>query len=293
MDWGGTHLRALLIAADGRVIARRETACGAISLGPGEHPAVLEGLLGDWRAHGLPVLVCGMAGARNGWRELAYRDCPAGADELRAGLVEVEAGIRLVPGVKRDSASAGVEVMRGEETQVLGAIALDPAHAEALVICPGTHSKWVRASAGRIADFRTCITGELFAALAARWSKTEAAAEPAWPAFDRGLAVGLRDPLSSALFSVRSGYATRRLDEGEIRDYLSGVLIGAEIAACRESVDLRPGDGAPTVIVGAPELARRYARALAAVGAAAPIALDADACVAGGLSRILAAGGQA
>lgn len=259
------------------MIAQRSAAVGAASLPHGAHAAELARVIGDWRRDGLPIVVCGMAGARNGWHEVAYAPCPANAAALHAGLVEVEPGIRLVPGVKCDDGGDLRDVMRGEETQVIGL----PAAGDELVLCPGTHSKWVRVSEGKISTFRTCVTGELFAALRPRWQAIAPVPNaPAWPAFERGVEAGHAAPLPSALFSARVGYVAGRLAADEIYDYLSGLVIGAEIAACADLMS-------PACrIVGAPSLALRYARALALCGVADATVADAEACVARGLLRV-------
>jgi 2-dehydro-3-deoxygalactonokinase len=277
VDWGSTNLRAMLVGDDATVLARRSAEVGAASLPSGTHAAELARVIGDWRGDGLPVVVCGMAGARNGWREVPYLPCPANAAALHAGLVEVEPGVCLVPGVKCEDGDALRDVMRGEETQAIG---LAPAADDELVLCPGTHSKWIRVVDGHISTFRTCVTGELFAALWPRWQATAPIPDaPAWPAFERGVEAGRASPLPTALFSARIGYVAGTLAAGEVYDYLSGLVIGAEIAAC---ADLVP---AACRLVGAPALARRYARALALRGVAVA-AVDAEACVARGLLRV-------
>ena len=278
VDWGGSNLRAFAIDAQGRAGAQSEIACPALSLAAGGHAAVLDRLIADWRRPGLPVLVCGMAGARNGWQEVAYCPCPADASALAAGLLPVATDIWLVPGVRYD-AGTGVEVMRGEETQALGAVA---AVDDIMLICPGTHSKWIHVENGQIRSFRSSITGELFDALWSRWLPLAgtAPAQTDWAAFERGLAAGRATPLLSALFSVRAGYATAGLRADEIHDYLSGLLIGAELAACDDMAA-----GRPRRIVGAAALSARYAHALA-LGGHRATRLDAAACVAQGLSSI-------
>lgn len=281
VDWGSTHLRAYLIDEDGSVLERSEwAACGAPALAIGEHAGALARAIAPWRGLELPILACGMVGARNGWREVPYRSAPADAASLCAGLLQAQPGVWLVPGVLDATDPDRVEVMRGEETQILGAREPDERAEQALAICPGTHSKWARLRRGSIVGLRTCVTGDLYAALRERWPGVEPAS-PAWAAFDRGVARGAREPLASALFSARADYATRRLQPEELPDYLSGLLIGAEIAACRDLA----GAEAP-LLIGAPVLAARYGRAMRAQGLAEPSQRDAAACVARGLMRI-------
>lgn len=286
VDWGGSNLRTLLLDAGGRVLEHRAAPLAATGIPAGQHKQVLDGIIGDWRACGLPVLACGMAGARNGWHEVPYAQEPADAAALAAGLIEPVAGIWIVPGVRCTRDDGGVDVMRGEETQVIGALALDPDHIDARVICPGTHSKWIAVHGGAIARFRTCVTGELFAIISAAWRQVMGAdiAQPEADAgaFRRGVRIGASTPLASALFTLRAGYATRTLPQADMHEYLSGLLIGSEIAACRDAAD---GSG-PPLLIGAPELAARYVDAFATLGLPTPRALDAQACVARGLVQV-------
>jgi len=285
VDWGGSNLRAFLLDAGGFILERRAAPIAATGISAGRHGQVLDGVIGDWRACGLPVLACGMAGARNGWHEAPYVQEPGDAAALAAALVEPVVGIWIVPGMRcvRDD---GMDVMRGEETQVIGALVLDPSRIDGCMICPGTHSKWIDVRDGAITRFRTCVTGELFAIISAAWRQVmdggDAQPEADTGAFRRGVRIGASTPLASALFTLRAGYATRTLPQADMHEYLSGLLIGSEIAACRAAVD---GLG-PPVLIGAPELATRYVDAFATLGLPAPRALDAQACVARGLLQI-------
>lgn len=281
VDWGTSNLRVLLIGADGAVIDRRADPRGAGGLPADAFAGVLDAVAGDWLARGLPVVVCGMAGARGRWREAPYVPCPASAAELAAGLVrpDPDRDLAIVPGVALTDEDGLVDVMRGEETQALG-LGLD----DALVIAPGTHSKWIGVEDGRLTRLRTFLTGELFAALKASpligAGLGETDADP--DAFARGVRRGLDDPaLLAALFSTRVEQLAGRLAASGAADYLSGLLIGAEIAAQRPA----PADS-PVAVVGAPALAESYLTALAVAGVAGARRIEAETATARGLWRI-------
>jgi len=167
LDWGSTGLRAYLIGADGALHGERSAAgLGASTLaGEAAFVAALAQVRGPWDA-ALPVLACGMVGARHGWREAPYADCPAGAAELAARTVQVPGGPRIVPGLQCEDRAGVPDVMRGEETQILGALQRHPELADAAcLILPGTHSKWAGVECGRVTSFATHMTGELYALL--------------------------------------------------------------------------------------------------------------------------------
>jgi 2-dehydro-3-deoxygalactonokinase len=246
-------------------------------------------LVGAWRQQwpDLPVLAAGMVGSRQGWREVPYVDCPADVGRIARGLLafDSEAGrIYLVPGVIERGPLPNV--LRGEETQVVGALARAPAlAADSLVVLPGTHAKWVQVRDGRIIGFETFMTGELFAVLRehsllgrpareAAAAAIDAAAREA--AFARGLAVA-RDSgpagIAGRLFTTRSLYLTGELPPAATLDYLSGLLVGEEIRSASAghrtaSQEVGPGGRPlpPIVLIGEPLLCERYREAFAAFG---------------------------
>lgn len=276
VDWGTTNLRAFALDGEGAVLDRRAEERGAAGLSPDRFAAVLHDVVSDWRADGAPVLICGMAGARGGWVEAPYVQTPAALADLSAHLIEAAPGVRIVPGVCKREDARLIDVMRGEEVQVLGALT------DGVAVCPGTHSKWVRVEGGRITDLRTVMTGELFAVLRAHSilgrSMTEGPFDP--EAFDEGVDRGLGDPaLTAALFSVRTAGLDGRLAPSAAPDYLSGLLIGAEIAGAGGAFE------GPVQLIGAPALNDRYARALTRAGRmSTPI--DPEAAVTRGLWRL-------
>jgi 2-dehydro-3-deoxygalactonokinase len=278
LDWGSSALRGYRFGAGGEVLERRSSPHGVLNLpaaGAAGFRQALEELCGDWLrdAPQAPLLACGMVGSAQGWREVAYLELPAGAEQLVAGLeaLPLEGGrlLHLVPGLVQRGMLPNV--MRGEETQVAGA--LDGSAAEGLLVgLPGTHSKWVRVEGGRIVHFDTFMTGELYALLS-RQSILARTLERGGPfdaaAFDFGLAVAraedTRAGLLATVFSTRTLGLTGQLGAAAQADYLSGLLIGHELAALRR---LLGADAAPppAVLIGGDELCRRYARALAAHG---------------------------
>jgi len=278
VDWGTSSLRAYRLGPDGRVLERRAASLGILAVPAGQFATVLEREIGDWLAQGMSrVLLCGMIGSRQGWREAPYASCPAGPADLAAALVDVAFGrarVKLVPGLSVIDPDGVPEVMRGEETQIVGV--LPALGADGITCLPGTHSKWVHIENGRIAGFRTFLTGETFAALRdhtilgrmMRGSGTDEAA------FDRGLARA-RAPggLLHHLFGVRTLGLFGQLAEDAAASYLSGILIGHEIAAALPEPAL-------VHLIGAAELSALYARAIASAGGHAVIE-DEDAAARG------------
>lgn len=280
VDWGTSNLRVMRLAAGGDILEQRSDPRGAGELTADAFPGVLGEVAGDWLEQA-PVLVCGMAGARGRWREAPYVACPAGVADLAAALVQPDSSrpIYIVPGVAERDGAGLSDVMRGEETQVMGL-----ADAGGWVVAPGTHSKWIRVEDGTIAGFRTFVTGELFAAIRERTILVDGAADGGGgdDIFRRGVERGLAEAaLSAALFSVRVGLLAGRHSAATAADYLSGVLIGAEVAAQAEAA--RAG---PVTLIGASELVRRYALALIMAGAERIETCDGAAVTARGLWRI-------
>lgn len=276
VDWGTSRLRARLVDARGAILAEasNDKGIGAIS---GGHEQVFGELVSGWPS--VPVLMSGMVGSRQGWREAAYIPCPATTEALAAAIVPFRTyshgDVAVIPGVMvRDPLRDG-DVMRGEETQCIGIIDREPDFVGTAIL-PGTHSKWARIEGGAIADFQTYMTGELFALLSKqsflRHSVAESDADiAASPDFALGVERTARDglPFLGALFSVRVRQLLDNADKAANLAYLSGLVIGGEIAAARAGGQLR--DGAKIRVVGARSLARAYMTALTLLG------LDAEA----------------
>lgn len=239
VDWGTSSFRLWLIDHDGEIIAERRSDEGMVAAaGPG-FATVLQSHLGAVGAtDDLPVLICGMAGARQGWVEAGYIDTPAALAALVDAAVRIpdsSRDIRILPGIaQRDPHMP--DVMRGEETQLLGALGLHPA-AEVLVCMPGTHSKWVGIGGGKVARFSTFMTGELFGVISRDTilSHALAGAEPDLDAasFRAAVTAAYQNPAAAAnhLFQVRSRQLLFGGSAAAAREAISGTLIGCELAA--------------------------------------------------------------
>jgi len=270
IDWGTSSFRTYRLDASGRVLEQRHAAAGLLTCG-GRFEGVLGEQLEGWDDK--VVVMAGMIGSRNGWHEVPYVEAPAGAAEIAAGMRAFEAsalpGRRLfiAPGLCHRPDGAPPEVMRGEETQIVGladALADDGPH----VVClPGTHSKWVSVERGCIVAWRTAMTGELYALL--RKHSLLAALMPAdaeqdiddAEAFARGLAASETEGgLIHHLFGVRTRGLFGALSPGQAPAFLSGLLIGHELRG------LRPPRATTVHLVGSAGLVQRYERALSMQG---------------------------
>jgi 2-dehydro-3-deoxygalactonokinase len=267
LDWGTSTLRAALFDAHGRVIEERSMPRGILTVAPGEFSAVFHDACGDWlRATGAVALLCGMAGSRQGWVEAPYCACPAGFADIAARLQWVEPGrIAIVPGLNYETQDVP-DVMRGEETQVFGALQLLGLE-QGLFVLPGTHSKWVRVAGQRIESFSTFMTGEFYALLRRHsiLARTlpQGDGELDVPAFRRGVQHALRSGnLLHSAFSARTLSLSDRLPAAVMPSYLSGLVIGEEL----RSQELGAMRG-PLVVIGSPALAQRYELALQAFNA--------------------------
>jgi 2-dehydro-3-deoxygalactonokinase len=263
VDWGTSSLRGALLDAAGRVLEETSAPRGILTVAAGGFPAVFDELFGHWMAAaGSRCLISGMAGSRQGWLEAPYCACPAGLADVAARIVIVAPRIAMVPGLV-DEDDGVPDVMRGEEVQIFGAVALTGVR-DGLFVLPGTHNKWVRVADGRVAGFRTFMTGEFYALLGthsilARTIDTAAPLDEA--AFLQGLARSRngRGLLHNA-FGARTLALFERMRAGPLASYLSGLLIGEELRAQALRAE------GPVVLVGAPRLTERYAMALRADG---------------------------
>ncbi len=266
VDWGTTRFRAFRIGRDGHIRDRRTSQRGIVNVPDGRFGDTLREEIGPWLAGGEDhVLLSGMIGSRQGWKEVSYVPCPAGPADLAAGLTDIGfdwARVKLVPGVAGVDETGVAEVMRGEETQVMGVESL--LRDGGIACLPGTHSKWVRVRDGRIVDFATHMTGETFAALRGHTILARMMRDgPADGApFDAGIARSAdAGGLLHHLFGVRAETLAGRLPETDAPAYLSGILIGHEVRAA-----LAGHPGTVIQVIGAPDLTALYAKAIAVCG---------------------------
>jgi len=262
VDWGTTNRRAYRIDPEGVCISEIDDDHGVLSVAPGDFPAAVEDIrtrLGD-----LPLLMAGMVGSTRGWVEAPYVACPAGLDELARRLCWVEPDrVAIIPGL---SVKGGghADIMRGEEVQLFGAVAAGLIPPTTFVCHPGTHNKWVAVKDGRIATFRTVMTGEMFNLLRERGVLAELLGEDVLvcDAFREGVRRGLSAPtLTAELFSVRARVLLGELPRESAASYTSGLLIGADI-----NVGLALTAEAEIIIMGRPALTSLYAEAAAVAG---------------------------
>ena len=266
VDWGTSSLRGALLDSDGQVLDEVSAPAGILTVAPGQFATVFRAHFTHWeRTPGVFYLISGMAGSRQGWQEAPYCSCPAGFADIASQLLWIEPGrIALVPGLSCEEGGVP-DVMRGEETQVFGALDLLGLD-DAQLVLPGTHSKWVQVRAGRIEQFRTFMTGELYALL--RQHSILARTLPPGDgeldadAFLQGLAHARESAsLLHAAFSVRTLSLFERLPAAVLPSYLSGLVIGEELRA----QGLRSGAG-PVVVIGSQALTARYRLALESQG---------------------------
>lgn len=295
VDWGTSRLRARLVDPDARVLAEAESGEGIGQIDAkqlaGGHEAIFERLVHDWPT--VPAIMAGMIGSRQGWREAAYVPCPSTPATLGAEILRFQTSrgrpVAIVPGLKLDVPARDGDVIRGEETQMIGVIDRDPGFT-GVCILPGTHSKWARIDNGVIVGFQTFISGELFSLLAKesflRHSVAESGADlSAMADFSLGVRRTACDglPFVSSLFSVRARQLLMGVKAENNLAYLSGLIIGGEIAAAQKVDPLAAATALR--IVAAESLARAYQTALRIVGFDAE-ALDGDALVLQGLMHL-------
>jgi 2-dehydro-3-deoxygalactonokinase len=280
VDWGTTNRRAYRLDGRGRCLAEFEDSNGVLAVEPGGFPAAATALrerLGD-----LPLLLAGMVGSTRGWVEAPYVPCPAGLDDLAAGLCWIEPGrTAIVPGLS-STVGANFDVMRGEEIQLVGALAAGLIEPTALVCHPGTHNKWIIVEDGRVADFQTVMTGEMFNLLKSQGILTEfmAGEVVAGDSFREGVRRGLeRGVLTADLFSVRARVLLGSLASEDAADYVSGLLIGLDM-----SVGLGLAGATELIVMGRPDLARLYEVAAAEAGRTCRTVDGAEAFIAGALA---------
>jgi len=284
IDWGTTQLRAYRLDDAGAIVSRRSRPKGIMAIPGGDFAAALDEITRDWHdAADREIVMSGMIGSRQGWVEVPYVPCPAGlrdlADAVRAAPTDGAREVLICPGLVSRDADGVPDVMRGEEVQIFGALS-NAARTPATVVLPGTHSKHAALSNGSITGFVTHMTGEVFALLRDHsiLGRLMAPRRVDLGAFDAGLGRARhRNGLLHHIFGVRTRMLMNELDAESLPDYLSGILIGHEIA----SAEISP----PVIVVGEPELGALYQRALDQIGLGAEL-IESDAATTRGLHAV-------
>jgi 2-dehydro-3-deoxygalactonokinase len=288
VDWGTSSFRLWLIGDDGSVLGERRSGEGMTTAASTGFAEVLQSHLSALAApDDIPAIVCGMAGARQGWVEAGYIDVPTSLSAILTGAVSVpgqKRDVRILPGLAQRSKHSP-DVIRGEETQLLGAIAADT-KGEQIVCMPGTHSKWVRVVDGAVTGFSTFMTGEMFDVITKHSILSHAVsgadAMPAdTEAFDTAVKAAFAEPalLTNLIFGARAGQLLHGLTAAGAQAGISGTLIGAEIAGALSGA----GKDAAITLVASRRLQVLYETAFRTLSLSCQT-IDADAAVRRGLS---------
>ncbi|MBT8411925.1 MAG: 2-dehydro-3-deoxygalactonokinase [Octadecabacter sp.] len=263
-DWGTSNLRLWAMGDDDRPIDTRQSDQGMGSLSPDQFEAALADLAGDWLSTAHQVIACGMVGSRQGWVEAPYQTTPCSVSPsamVQAPVSLAGLTVHVIPGVRQTTPA---DVMRGEETQIAGFLARN-AGWDGVICLPGTHTKWVHVSAGEIVSFQTFMTGEMFALLTEYSVLRHSIASCGWDedVFQAALSDAMSKPemMAARLFSLRADQLVHGTDTTTLRARLSGLLIGAELAAARPY-----WLGQRIALIGADAIAAPYITGLAAQG---------------------------
>ncbi len=278
-DWGTSNLRLWAIAADGSVLEQRTSDKGMGGVAPDQFEAALTEAAGDWLLQTRQVIACGMVGSRQGWVEAPYQTtpCPVCPGAMVTAPTTTGLSVHVIPGIRQMSPP---DVMRGEETQIAGFLAQTDDW-DGVICLPGTHTKWVHVSAGEVVSFQTFMTGEMFALLSGQSVLRHSTGSSGWDeaAFLAALETIQSTPetLAARLFSIRADQLVHGTEAATLRARLSGLLIGAEIAAAKPY-----WLGQRVAVIGAEAVSKPYHAALAAQGVR-PEQADATAMTLAGL----------
>jgi 2-dehydro-3-deoxygalactonokinase len=270
-DWGTSRLRLYLCDASGQVLARGEAEGASVPDCAGRFAAAVAG----WdKAHGvLPAVLSGMVGSTIGWREVPYLKCPAKPAGIAQAALRFEGAgraIAILPGLSARGKTGAVDVLRGEETQILGALHLHPHlnRGRHLLCLPGTHTKWVAVTDGAVSLFQTALTGELFELLRRHsvLARDSADVDGQSPAFALGLDFARQKPdLLHLLFTARSRVVTGEMAKADAASYLSGLVLGKDVASALALFDFaQSGKESAVQLICTPLLAALYGKVLAA-----------------------------
>lgn len=264
IDWGTTSFRAFKIGGDGSVLDRITANRGIMNVPNDDFKSSLLDLLGPWLdTKQLPIIASGMITSRNGWFETEYMPTPTGAKELAMGLRSVQISddlrINFVPGISCET-NGVPDVMRGEETQIIGES--PSCNSDRIYLLPGTHSKWAEVQSGRVQNFSTFMTGEIFNIICGHsiLKKLMTVGEFNRQGFEKGVLTGISEShnLLQSLFSARTLPLFGKLSNYAVADYISGLLIGTEVQS--QFTHLKPESS--VTIIGRGDLAERYKIAL-------------------------------
>jgi 2-dehydro-3-deoxygalactonokinase len=283
VDWGSSCLRSFLLDQQGNLLASRQSDAGIFKLKHRQFANVIRQQCQDWLPECSLIMMAGMVGSRHGWHEVPYLPCPVNLPALAKAsqllpteLVAITTTepelaaatlppIRLVPGLRCTDSNGIADVMRGEETQIFGALNISGLD-QAWLCLPGTHSKWALVQQGRIVRFQSFLSGELFAVLRQHSSLSAFCQQQSNDAgaFIKGVTQAAieHSSLLHQLFSVRAQVLTAQLPEQSASDLLSGLIIGHELATARH----RLTDHTPLLIVGNAELNQLYQQAAGFLG---------------------------
>ncbi|MEN8949509.1 2-dehydro-3-deoxygalactonokinase [Planktotalea arctica] len=265
VDWGTTSFRLWVTTSDGKIAGTFNGPLGMSQLKRNDFANVLEDSIAKLSiGSDVPVIICGMAGAAQGWCEAPYLQAPTRLDTLGAKAIKVPGinrDVWILPGIKQ---MAPANVMRGEETQIAGLL-YHKTGFEGTVCLPGTHTKWVEVVGTQVKQFETCMTGEQFALLSKQSVLSHSMLVDGWSdaAFLNAVLATLDDPstVPCRLFSIRAEMLVGEQSVAQARARLSGLLIGQELLATRQF-----WDGPAVTLIGAPALCGLYEQALGALG---------------------------
>ena len=260
VDWGTSSFRTWAMSEGGEILAQTSSDRGMGNLQPSAFEAALLDSIGDWLDGPTEVIACGMVGARQGWIEAPYHAVPTAplpGSFARPDTQDPRLNVHIIAGLSQDKPA---DVMRGEETQIAGFVAQNPKF-DGILCLPGTHTKWAHISAEEVVSFQTFMTGEIFSLLSSASVLRHSVSGEGWDgdAFIQAVDDALSHPekLAARLFSLRAEGLLHDMQNATARARLSGLLIGAELAAARPY-----WLGQDIALIGAERLSQAYAEAL-------------------------------
>ncbi len=272
LDWGTTSFRAFLIDQDGHVLDQKTNENGILAVPNNDFKGVLISAIKVWldQHPALPIVASGMITSRNGWHETPYLSLPANINDFANALTPLTLSndivIHFITGASYENENGVPDIMRGEETQIIGEV---EASDNEIFLLPGTHSKWAITQDEKIIGFTSFMTGEVYAVLKEHTILGALMKECSSlndDAFLKGVLMQQKQDISilHQIFTARTLALFDKLENEDIADYLSGLLIGEEIKSALNQYDANK----ETIIkiIGRGDLAARYARALDAFG---------------------------